>query len=162
LDIQLKKVDYTHEQQAGDLVRLLNDYAQDAMGGGSALKTEVQAGLAQALAQLPHAFSFICYVDDKPAGLVNCFTGFSTFKCMPLVNIHDLAVSKDFRGLGLSQKLLNAVEEEAKLRGCCKVTLEVLSANEVAKNAYVKYGFSGYELIPEAGQAMFWEKSLLS
>ncbi|MFT5906124.1 MAG: ribosomal protein S18 acetylase RimI-like enzyme, partial [Cryomorphaceae bacterium] len=43
----------------------------------------------------------------------------------------------------------------------CKITLEVLSKNEVAKSAYQKFGFSGYELDPEAGKALFWEKPIV-
>jgi len=38
--------------------------------------------------------------------------------------------------------------------------LEVLSNNEVAKSAYSKFGFSGYELDPKAGAALFWQKTL--
>lgn len=56
--------------------------------------------------------------------------------------------------------MLEKVEEIARSKDCCKVTLEVLSNNEVAKSAYRKFGFSGYELDPEAGFALFWQKSL--
>ena len=90
----------------------------------------------------------------------NCFEGFSTFAAKPLVNIHDLAVSQNFRGMGISQLLLNKVEEVAREKGCCKVTLEVLSGNQTAINSYQKFGFRQYELDPEKGQAQFWEKKL--
>ncbi|MCK5098359.1 MAG: GNAT family N-acetyltransferase, partial [Desulfobacteraceae bacterium] len=116
--------------------------------------------LALALSKVPHAFSVLCYVDDRPAGLVNCFEGFSTFKCKPLINIHDMYVSNEFRGLGISQKLLTCVEEKAQEKGCCKITLEVLEGNKTAQSAYVKYGFTGYELDPVLGKALFWQKSL--
>jgi ribosomal protein S18 acetylase RimI-like enzyme len=86
--------------------------------------------------------------------------GFSTFKARPLINIHDIVVIEDYRGLQLSQLMLKKVEEVARVRNCCKLTLEVLQGNEVAQNAYDKFGFGGYELDPEMGGTMFWQKSL--
>ncbi|OSM02156.1 putative GCN5-related N-acetyltransferase [Magnetofaba australis IT-1] len=56
--------------------------------------------------------------------------------------------------------MLAEIEAIARARGCCKVTLEVLENNHAAQSAYRKYGFAGYELRPEAGRALFWEKSL--
>ncbi|MEX5689713.1 GNAT family N-acetyltransferase, partial [Pseudomonas silesiensis] len=52
------------------------------------------------------------------------------------------------------------VEEIARQRGCCKLTLEVLEGNEVAQGAYRKLGFDNYQLSPETGRAMFWQKAL--
>ena len=130
------------------------------MGGGEGLSAQVKQNLTEALRKFPTAFSLICYVDGTPAGLVNAIMGFSTFKCMPLINIHDLTVVKTFRGQGISQLLLNEVEIIAKAKRCCKVTLEVLEGNDIARNAYAKFGFSGYELDPNAGQAMLWQKMI--
>ncbi|WP_083234082.1 GNAT family N-acetyltransferase [Candidatus Marithrix sp. Canyon 246] len=112
------------------------------------------------LSKNPDAFSVICYIDDKPAGLANCFQAFSTFKCKPLINIHDVVVAIKFRGLGISQLLLAKVEERAKEIGCCKITLEVLEGNETARKSYNKFGFEGFELDPEVGKALFWQKTL--
>ncbi len=74
--------------------------------------------------KLPTAFSLIAYVNEQPAGLINAIMGFSTFKCQPLINIHDLAVIKTYRGQGISQALLSKLEELAVNKGCCKITLE--------------------------------------
>jgi GNAT superfamily N-acetyltransferase len=152
--------DYQNPQQAADISLLLNSYAQDPMGGGQALPSFVQKNLALELAKVPNAFSVLCYVDGKPAGLTNCLQGFSTFKCKPLINIHDVVVVSGFRGNQISQHMLQKVEQVAVDRGCCKITLEVLEGNTVAKNAYLKFGFAGYALDPEMGNAMFWEKGL--
>jgi len=160
MKIEIKLADYNDDKQGKDLVYLLNAYATDPMGGGEPLAKDTQENLASELAKVPHAFSVICYVDDQPAGLVNCFEVFSTFKCKPIVNIHDVVVARDFRGLGVSQKMMEAVAQIAKERGACKLTLEVLEGNQVAQNAYKKQGFSGYELDPKMGQALFWEKPL--
>lgn len=139
---------------------LLNHYARDPMGGGQALAQQVSQQIVNELAQRPYAVSVLAYIDDKAAGLVNCFEGFSTFSCRPLMNIHDVVVLDEYRGHGISQQMLQKVEEIARARGCCKLTLEVLSNNEVAKAAYQKHGFSDYQLDPEAGTALFWQKLL--
>ena len=158
MTIKIITADYLNQQQANDLVSLLDIYAQDPMGGATPLTDYTKQNLAAELAKLGNAFSVLCYVDEKPAGLINCFVGFSTFKCKPLIYIHDIVVVGGNRGLGLSQKMLDEVERIAKEKGCCKLTLEVLEGNVVAKNAYEKFGFSGYELDPSTGKALFWEK----
>jgi ribosomal protein S18 acetylase RimI-like enzyme len=160
IKIDVFTLNYRDAQQAQDMLFLLESYALDPMGGATPLSQTVKHNLATELAKLPHAFSVICYVEDKPAGLVNCFEAFSTFKCKPLINIHDVVVSAEYRGLGISQKMLQHVENIAIQKGCCKVTLEVLEGNHVAKNAYLKFDFAGYELDPKMGKALFWEKPL--
>ena len=51
-------------------------------------------------------------------------------------------------------------KEIAISKGCCKITLEILSNNESAKAAYKKFGFSNYELDPRAGVGLFWQKRI--
>jgi ribosomal protein S18 acetylase RimI-like enzyme len=139
---------------------LLDRYASDPMGGGKSLDDGVKNNLVRELSKLPHAFSVVAYVDEQPAGLINCFEGFSTFLCKPLINIHDIVVLEEYRGNGIAGKMLEKVELIARLKGCCKLTLEVLSNNEAAKSAYHKFGFSDYQLDPQAGTALFWQKLL--
>ncbi|WP_345990598.1 GNAT family N-acetyltransferase [Sulfurimonas sp. HSL1-2] len=160
MNIQIVKADYCNEIHWADIPMLLDAYARDPMGGGQPLKETVKASLVSELAKRPYAFTVIAYADGKPAGLANCFEGFSTFACKPLVNIHDIAVLPEYRGIGISQKLLEKVEEIATEKGCCKITLEVLGNNAVAQAAYRKFGFAAYELDPAAGSAQFWEKKL--
>ena len=160
MELSIVKADYANPEHSEHLVTLLNEYATDEMGGTKPLSAEVQANLVTELSRIPHAFSLLAYVDGEPAGLANCFMGFSTFKCKPLINIHDIMVSKAFRGRNVSQRLLAQIEVIAKAQGCCKITLEVLEGNKVAQGAYVKFGFAGYELDPATGKALFWEKAL--
>jgi len=159
-NIEIRLLDYNDAQDAKYLVQLLNDYATDPMGGGEELSDFTKQNLAATLSKTPSTFSIIALVDDQPAGLINCIEGFSTFKCKPLVNLHDITVSKPFRGLGLSTKMMKFAENIAIERNACKLTLEVLEGNAVAKAAYQNFGFSGYELDPEMGKATFWEKPL--
>ncbi|WP_337925442.1 GNAT family N-acetyltransferase [Croceicoccus gelatinilyticus] len=152
--------DYRDPADAAALVALLDAYARDPMGGGEPLSAKSRAGLADALAKHPGAFSLIAREDGEPVGLANCFTGFSTFACAPLVNIHDMAVLPAHRGKGIGRALMRAVAEEAKKRGACKITLEVLSGNEGAKALYASEGYATYALDPAKGSAQFWEKKL--
>ena len=160
MQLELVEVDYHNATHAEHLVSLLNGYAMDPMGGDEPLSEYTRANLIEALQKVPGAFSVIAYVDAKPAGLINCFEGFSTFKCKPVINIHDVTVDAEYRGHGISHKLLEKVESIAKSRGVCKLTLEVLEGNSVARASYQKFGFAGYELDPAMGKAEFWEKKL--
>lgn len=162
MDINVFQADYSNPRQAKEIVDLLNIYVLDPMGGGEALRDNVKTSLVSALAKIPQAFSILCYVDDEAAGLVNCFQAFSTFACKPVINIHDVMVCDEYRGLGLCRRMLDKVEAIARERGCCKVTLEVLEGNQTAQAAYKKLGYAGYEIDPRLGKALFWQKQLPS
>ncbi|WP_448213437.1 GNAT family N-acetyltransferase [Colwellia sp. MEBiC06753] len=158
MSLIVKAVDYQNQQQMNELLELLDGYAKDPMGGGEPLNEEVRNKLASEMAARGFVFSFIAYLDDVPVGLANCIESFSTFAAKPVINIHDMAVVNGYRGKGISQALLAAVENHAKKVGAAKITLEVLTGNTVAMNAYKKFGFNGYELDPAMGKAEFWEK----
>lgn len=150
--------DYNNEQHSRDLIKLLDLYARDPMGGGEPLSQHAKQNLISELKANSRAFSILCYKDTTACGFINCFIGFSTFKCAPLVNIHDVYVLETERGQGLSKTMLDKAEEKAKQLGCCKLTLEVLENNHAAKATYRSFGFAGYELDPKAGSAHFWQK----
>lgn len=156
----IKIADYQNSQDAIHILELLDIYARDIMGGSEPLTEHARQTLIPALAKLPYALSILCYVDAQPVGLLNAFESFSTFKCKPLLNIHDVIVAPNFRGMGISQMLLEKVEQIARAKGCCKITLEVLEGNKSAQAAYQKFGFSGYQLDPLMGNALFWQKNL--
>ena len=135
------------------------------MGGGEPLADYAVANLPTVMAATPGAFSVIAWLVDnigehQAAALANCFTALSTFACKPLINIHDLYVDDIARGQGTGQKLLAFVEAEARKRGCCKVTLEVLTGNTYALHAYERFGFELYTLDDRTGHALFMHKKL--
>lgn len=152
--------DLKNEQHAKDFLKVLCSYAEDPMGGGGPLDPDVVKRLVPALQKQQSNLIILCYVDDQIAGISNCFYGFSSFKAKPLINIHDFAILPEFRGQGLSKQLLDKVEEVARKNDCCKITLEVLEHNHKAKHVYQVFGFEGYELNPEMGKAVFWQKGL--
>ncbi|WP_372880798.1 GNAT family N-acetyltransferase [Psychromonas sp.] len=130
------------------------------MGGGQDLSAFAKQNLIQTLLKRNDIFIVLIFAEDKPAALLTAIEGFSTFACRPLFNIHDVVVYQGFRGQGLTTLLFNKVEEIARSRNCCKITLEVLEGNHVARNAYSKLGYADYVLDPQFGGAMFWTKSL--
>lgn len=158
--IEIVEGDLTLSEHANALNQLMDEYARDPMGGGQALPQHVRENLVPALKQRDSAHVVIAFVDGAPAGLVICIEGFSTFACRPLLNIHDVIVSREHRGKGLCRQMLEVVEALARKLDCCKMTLEVLEGNLVAQAAYSSYGFAGYELDPSMGKAMFWEKKI--
>ena len=145
--------DLFNPQHAAALVYLLNEYALDEMGGGVELSAFVKENLVVKLRKKQGVHVILAFVDDKPAGLINCFEGFSTFACQPLLNIHDVVVLADYRGRGISKKMLLKAEELAANLGCCKLTLEVLNRNQTAQAAYQASGYSDTQM-------QFWQKKL--
>ena len=118
----------------------------------------VKANLVRELAARPQAFSILAFDGDAPVGLVNCIEGFSSFKCRPLVNVHDVAVLPSHRGLGIAEQMLALAEAVARERGAVKMTLEVLSGNAPAVRLYSRIGYAGYQLDPAMGTAQFFQK----
>jgi ribosomal protein S18 acetylase RimI-like enzyme len=157
MTVILANLELPAHQQA--ILRLLDMYCRDQFGAAKPLPRETSERL---IAGLKEARG-ICFLaqEETPAGpsefigLALCLPSFSSFRARPILNIHDIAVAPSHRGKGIGQALLQAVEEEARRRGCCKVTLEVREDNEVAKAAYRRAGFTSSE--PET---LFWGREL--
>lgn len=159
-DLRAVTADYADPAHAAAIVALIDEYAADPVGGGEPLTAEVKARLVPALQQTPSAFTLLAYAGERPIGLVNGFTTLSTFAARPVINVHDVVVTADWRRRGIARYLLESVEELAQARGACKLTLEVLEGNRVAQRLYRDMGFIAYSLRPEFGVAQFWQKSL--
>lgn len=158
--IDIVLADYANPMHARALVDLLDGYARDPAGGGVPLDESVLDALPAALAARPQAFSVLAFDGAAAVGLINCFEGFSTFACRPLVNVHDVVVRQSHRGQRITQRMLARVEQEALARGACKLTLEVLQGNAPALRAYEREGFAGYQLDAAFGAAVFLQKKL--
>lgn len=161
--LRLCRADYTNPTHTHALVDLLDAYAQDPTGGGEPLSDFAKVNLPAALQARPNIFSVLAFDDalgGLPVGLVNCVEGFSTFACRPLVNIHDVVVAASHRGQRIGEQMLALVEQLARERGACKLTLEVLSGNAPAAKLYRRIGFDNYQLEPTMGHAQFMQKWL--
>ncbi|MGC1173864.1 GNAT family N-acetyltransferase [Polaromonas sp.] len=158
--LRVCRADYHHPAHADALVFLLDAYARDVAGGGQPLSDFARTRLVAELAARPQAFSVLAFDGTQPVGLVNCIEGFSTFACRPLVNVHDVVVLASHRGRRVGAQMLALVEDMARERGACKLTLEVLQGNRSAITLYERIGFAGYQLDPAMGSAQFLQKWL--
>ncbi len=164
--LRICRVNYADPVHAQALVDLLDAYSRDPMGGGEPLSAFTRSNLIQALADRPQAFSVLAFDDasqsaeSQAVGLINCIEGFSTFACQPLVNVHDVTVLLAYRGQGIAEKMLQLVEQIARERNACKLTLEVLQGNAGAARLYQRIGFAHYQLDPNLGYAQFMQKWL--
>lgn len=160
LMIEIVEADLNLPTHADATIKLMEAYALDPMGGGKGLSDYVKANLIIELRKRKSIHVILAFSDNTPAGLVIAIEGFSTFACKPLLNIHDLIVALPYRRQGLSKLLLQKIEKIALNLGCCKLTLEVLEGNHIAQSVYKNFGFDRYELNPQMGKALFWEKIL--
>jgi len=158
MDIHIANL--SEPRDASDLVSLLDAYASDLMGGGAPLPDDVKKRLPGDLAMRPTSVVLLARIDGEAVGAAVGFDGYSTFAAAPLLNLHDFVVAPRFRGRGVARALLARLESVARSRGCCKITLEVLENNHRARGIYAAAGFAGYELDPEAGRALFFQKKL--
>ncbi len=158
--LHICRLDLADPRHRHGLVTLLDEYARGHAGNGTGVPADALARLPAALAATPHYLGWLAFVDGEPVGLANCFIGFSTFRAQPLINIHDMAVTRRLQRQGIGRQLLAAIADEARARGCCKITLEVLSGNLAAIAAYRQAGFEPYGLDPAMGSAQFYEQKL--
>lgn len=152
--LTISKADLSRQEHVSAVLELTDAYARDPMGMNRPLPEEVKNTLIESLKDFPCNLHFIAWVDGEAAGIANCVFSFSTFCAARVLNVHDLAVSPKYRGVGVGGALLDAVEKEARESGCCKITLEVREDNR-AKNLYERYGFSSGE-----PQMYFMEKMI--
>ncbi len=153
-----------HGRAVADLV---NMYAREPLARGSDLPREIIAKLPVFLRDFPTSHVFLasaggveCGEPWNFVGIAVCVRSISTFSASPVMNIHDLAVRPEYRGLGVGRALLGKVERAARALGCCKVTLEVHRDNVGAIAAYHACGFADGENTPGAGVVWFFEKRL--
>lgn len=141
MSLEVRAANLQDPRDAEAVVRLLDAYARDPRGGGEPLPAEVRARLVPGLRAHPTALAWLAFSAGEPVGVCVGFGGFSTFRAMPLLNIHDLAVLPAVRGQGIGRALLAAAEAHARATGCCKLTLEVQEDNAPARALYARFGF---------------------
>jgi ribosomal protein S18 acetylase RimI-like enzyme len=138
---QVRLANLADNSDAAAIVAVLDSYATDPRGGSQPLSAEVRAKLIPGLRSHPTSRVWLAFDAGTAVGLCIAFVGFSTFRAMPLLNIHDLAVVPGRRGGGIGRALLTAVETHAREQGYCKLTLEVQDDNTPARHLYERFGF---------------------
>jgi GNAT superfamily N-acetyltransferase len=158
----IRPADLHSPRDGARVLQLLDAYAADPMGQGEPLAAEVKSRLIPALAAFPTSLAFLALDEaEVPVGFATCFLGFSTFAALPLLNVSDFFVLPEHRGHGIGRSLLQAIEVEARARGCCRVTLEVQEKNERARRVYAALGYQQAVYTMEAGGSLYYLKSLV-
>ncbi|WP_372773146.1 GNAT family N-acetyltransferase [Mangrovibacterium sp.] len=153
MNLSFVEIDLQSEEHVNALIRLLDVYMRDPMGSSSPMPEGLDSKIIEGLRNYPSYLGFFAKLDGEFAALANCNKNFSTFKAMPLINIHDFIVHPDFRGKGVGQFLLNQIAAYGMKQGFCRVNLEVRHDNQNAKSLYEKAGFT------ECNPPMhFWER----
>lgn len=158
--IEIVEVDWALGKHAEAVVSLVDHYSRDPIGGGRPLPQAVREALAPGLRDHPTSLVFLAFLGAKPVGLAVCFRGFNTFSARPIVNVHDLIVTRPARGQGIGRALMQRVESVARRAGCTAVTLEVRGDNPVAQRLYRSLGFEGGVFDPPQAEYAFWRKDL--
>lgn len=146
--------DFANPAHAHAIVELIDMYSRDEFGSSSELAADVRQRLIPGLIAA-HAVCVLASAEEEFVGVALCLPGFSSFRAKPLLNIHDIAVKPGYRGRGVGRALLAAVEEEARRRGCCKITLEVRADNVPAQEVYRRVGYQS-----TSPETFFWSRPL--
>ena len=141
MTVEIREADLGLPDDSEAVVALLDEYARHPMGQSRPLAEDVRARLIPGLRGHPGAMVLLACEGMDKVGVAVCFRGFSTFAGLPLINIHDLAVTAGHRGKGVGRALLEEIQRRARKSGCAKVTLEVRDDNEAAKRLYERVGF---------------------
>lgn len=84
-------------------------------------------------------YSFIALDDEKPIGVI--LGGIKHYEGVKTLRCGTLAVAPEYRGKGVSQKLMELHKEEAVKHKCKQLFLEVIVGNDRAINFYKKLGY---------------------
>ncbi|MGG0177325.1 GNAT family N-acetyltransferase [Gottfriedia acidiceleris] len=83
--------------------------------------------------------SFVAIYENEAVGVI--LGGIKMYETIKTMRCGTLAISPDYRGLGVSQKLFELHKEEAEKNGCKQLFLEVIVGNDRAINFYKKLGY---------------------
>ena len=153
--IEFAFCDFGNEYHCTMIAELINQYIEDPMGGGKPLGKLQQLRMVDGLANHQSCLVLFATIEETIVGMATCFINFSTFNAKHFLNIHDLIVIKELRGIGIGSLLLQKCIDISKERNYCKVTLEVRNDNTVAQSVYKNQGFDECEPMMH-----YWTKSI--
>lgn len=131
--------DLNRPKERADFLTLFTEYTNGMLPSTPQGPPE---NLTAEIEKRPNILVFIAYKGDQPAGFSLVIEAFSSFRAMPIFNIHDIGVGASYRRTGVGKALLTRVQKEAERRGCCKLTLEVDELNTGALTLYESMDYS--------------------
>lgn len=88
----------------------------------------------------------VLFVSSNEEGSLTGFTQlyplFSSTRLKKLWLLNDLFVHTDFRGQGISLKLIEQAKEHCRTTGACGLILGTAKTNEIGNNLYPRAGFT--------------------
>lgn len=147
--------DFSNPMHTSALANLINQYMSDPMGNHPMHNEKEDSQLIEALKNHPTSITLFILEDNKPVGIINAFMNLSTFNIRPYIYIHDVFIMPEYRGRGLSKKLISKMIQIAKDNNCCKLALEVRHDNPAAQACYKAAGFKD-----DVPLMYYWEKLL--
>jgi ribosomal protein S18 acetylase RimI-like enzyme len=78
---------------------------------------------------------------ERALGFVQLFPSFSSLKARPLWVLNDLFVAAEGRRRGVGRALMDRARRHAEETGACRLTLETMKDNAVAKSLYLSLGY---------------------
>ena len=123
--VEIFDCDFTNELHCQAVINLMNAYMADDMGGKLPPHSEESGKrLIEGLKGHPSKIVLLAKHHEQFVGLSNSFINFGTFASKPFINIHDIVVHTNSRGLGIGRMLMEAIVKRGHELGCAKVTLE--------------------------------------
>lgn len=153
--LQIIPCNFEDKLHCDALVRLMNEYVTDKMGGGDPYTEDQKILLVEGLKNHPAKLVYLAVSGDEFVGLVNAFINFATFTVKPFINIHDVIVTESWRNNRVGRQMLQVLIDRAAEMGCSKVTLEVRADNHNARYLYDSLGFHDSE-----PRQYYWSKYL--
>lgn len=140
--VTIKECDFKDPRQRQAVIDLMNHYMASEMGGKlPPYKEKTARAVVEGLQHHPSKLVLLAEYKGEYVGLCNSFINFGTFAGKPFINIHDIVVLDNYRGLGIGRKMMEAIDAKAKELNCGKITLEVRDDNTRAQQLYKSMGF---------------------
>ncbi len=140
--VSIKECNFKDPLQRQAIIDLMNHYMADKMGGQlPPYSKETAQAVVEGLEKHPSRVTLLAEYKGAYVGLINSFVNFGTFAGKPFINIHDVVVASEYRGLKIGRKMMEAIDSKAEELGCGKITLEVREDNISAQKLYKSMGY---------------------
>ena len=109
------------------------------------MKSDISGAREFLAGRLRHKDSIILVAwvgDESIVGFVQLYPAFSSVRMGPIWILNDLYVQRDWRGLGVGQKLMDEARILAVKNGCIALELATEKTNTHAKRLYEKLGYA--------------------
>jgi len=152
--VPIRIADPTNAADRATIIRLNQDFA---VVSDVTLSDDHAAGLDLLLQDAPNLFTFLVEDDaGRGIGYAMCQVAISSFLPGRTVNLHDIYIEESERSRGLGRRVFEEILDEARRRGCGKITLEVMRTNVRAQKLYRALGFGDGVPDGDGGSTWYW------